>query len=231
MAPTAVVVEDETDISDLITTVLESCGYQVFAAADGLTGLELIREIDPDLTTLDVNVPGIDGLEVARRAREFSDTYIIFISALVEPGDAERARAVGGDEYLGKPFRPRDLRARATSLPPRGLTPPAPASTTVAFLDIAVTDRAVRLAEVSLDLDADEAAVLRELVRSQNRRVAKGDLALLLRGDRGREGTPSADELLSVERIVGRLRTRLVSAGSVAAIETVHGSSYRLVLA
>ena len=83
MASTAVVVEDESDISALITAVLESCGYRVFSAADGLAAVELIREVDPDLTTLDVNMPGIDGLEVARRVREFSDTYIIFISALV----------------------------------------------------------------------------------------------------------------------------------------------------
>lgn len=229
MAPTAVVVEDESDISDLVATVLESCGYEVRAAADGLTALELIREVDPDLTTLDVNLPGIDGLEVARRVREFSDTYIIFISALVEPGDAERGRAVGGDEYLGKPFRPRDLRARVAAIPPRRSASSAPeALDAVAFLDIELGPSGTRIAGVQTPLDADETAVLRELVRSRTRRVAKDDLALVLRGGRSRDSAPQPDELLGAERVVERLRSHLAAAGSTAAIETVQGSSYRL---
>ncbi|GAA5030510.1 response regulator transcription factor [Microbacterium fluvii] len=119
MQPTAVVVEDEADIGGLIATVLESSGYRVHTAADGLAAVELIRDVAPDLITLDIGIPGIDGIEVARRVRAFSDAYVIFISALSEPADAERARAAGGDEYLGKPFRPRDLRARVAHIPAR----------------------------------------------------------------------------------------------------------------
>jgi DNA-binding response OmpR family regulator len=117
MEQTAVIVEDEADIAELIGVVLTSCGYTVHAATNGLAAVELIREVDPDLITMDVGIPGIDGLEVARRVRGFSDAYIIFVSALVEPADADRAQAAGGDEYLGKPFRPRDLRARVSALP------------------------------------------------------------------------------------------------------------------
>ncbi|RLK49617.1 response regulator transcription factor [Microbacterium telephonicum] len=230
MAPTAVVVEDESDISGLITTVLESCGYEVHAAADGLSAVELIRRVEPQLTTLDVNIPGIDGLEVARRIRAFSDTYIIFISAFVEPGDAERARAAGGDEYLGKPFRPRDLRARVTALPAQGRVPvEASGSTSVAFADVEVDAYGARIAGVPVRPDPAETAVLRALVRAPGRRVPKTDLALLLRGDRSRESEPGTDELLAVEKAVGSLRARLDAAGSTATIESVLGASYRLV--
>ncbi len=230
MASTAVVVEDESDISGLITAVLESCGYRVHSAADGLAAVDLIRDVDPDLTTLDVNLPGIDGLEVARRVREFSDTYIIFISALVEPGDAERARAVGGDEYLGKPFRPRDLRARATAAPRRSEAGAvgAVAQPALEFRDIGIQGDTAHIAGAVVVLSAPEAIVLRELVRSQVRRVEKSDLARALRGERDRDGAPAPDELLGVERVIESLRGRLAGAGATTSLESVHGSSYRL---
>lgn len=119
MDRTAVVLEDEADIRLLISTVLRSSGYEVFETENGVDAVELVRQHNPSLTTLDANVPGIDGFEAARRIREFSATYIIMISAFVEDADAERGRLAGADEYLGKPFRPRDLRARLEVVPDR----------------------------------------------------------------------------------------------------------------
>ncbi|MFF2633708.1 response regulator transcription factor [Microbacterium sp. NPDC058021] len=119
MQRTAVVLEDEEDIRSLITAVLSGAGYEVFETANGLDAVELVSTHNPDLTTLDVNVPGIDGFEAARRIRAVSDTYVIMISAFVEEADAERGRLAGADEYLGKPFRPRELRARLEMVPDR----------------------------------------------------------------------------------------------------------------
>jgi len=121
---TAVVLEDEEDIRALISTVLTGAGYEVFETANGLDAVELVARHDPVLTTLDANVPGIDGFEAARRIREVSDTYVIMISAFVEDADAERGRLAGADEYLGKPFRPRELRARLEMVPDRRRRPP-----------------------------------------------------------------------------------------------------------
>ena len=86
--------------------------------------LARLREDDVDVAILDVNMPGIDGFEAARRIREVSDTYVIMISAFVEDADAERGRLAGADEYLGKPFRPRELRARLEMVPDRRRRPP-----------------------------------------------------------------------------------------------------------
>lgn len=120
-SPIAVVVEDDVDIRGLIAAVLEQIGLEVRTAPDGLRGVELVREADPVLTTLDVSMPGIDGFEAARRIRGFSDTRIMMISARATPDEQGQGIACGADAYLTKPFRPRELREQVQAL----LAPPA----------------------------------------------------------------------------------------------------------
>ncbi|WP_150956085.1 response regulator transcription factor [Microbacterium testaceum] len=115
-AHTTVVIEDDLDIRLLVTTVLEGAGYTVHAAATGLDGIELVRRHDPVVTTLDVSMPGIDGFETARRIRAFSDTRIIMVSARADESEQRAGREAGADDYLTKPFRPRELRQRVTDL-------------------------------------------------------------------------------------------------------------------
>lgn len=112
----AVIIEDDADISNLLEAVLLQAGFQTFAAEDGLRGIELIRRHQPVLTTLDVNLPGIDGFEVSRRIRSFSSTYIIMLSARQEEIDTLMGLDAGADDYLTKPFRPRELRARVEAM-------------------------------------------------------------------------------------------------------------------
>ncbi|TQK19395.1 response regulator receiver domain-containing protein [Microbacterium sp. SLBN-154] len=116
MPQSAVVIEDEADIRSLISLVLESAGYNVHAADNGLDGVELVRRVSPEVVTLDISMPGIDGYETARRIRRFSDTHIIMITAFVQESDAQEGLDAGADEYLRKPFRPRELRARIEAL-------------------------------------------------------------------------------------------------------------------
>jgi DNA-binding response OmpR family regulator len=113
---TTVVIEDDLDIRLLVTAVLESAGYVVHAAAIGLDGIELVRRHDPVVTTLDVSMPGIDGFETARRIRAFSDTRILMVSARADENEQRAGREAGADDYLTKPFRPRELRQRVTDL-------------------------------------------------------------------------------------------------------------------
>ena len=138
----AVVIEDEDDIRHLLETVLTQAGFMVVATSNGLDGLAAVRKHDPIVTTLDVNMPGMDGFETARRIREFSSTYIVMLTALNEEIDTLQGLEAGADDYVNKPFRPRELRARIEAMLRRPRTPlssevaaappaPAPAPVTV----------------------------------------------------------------------------------------------------
>ncbi|HWR86518.1 MAG TPA: response regulator transcription factor, partial [Rhodoglobus sp.] len=112
----AVVIEDDADIRHLLETVLTQAGFQVITAGNGLDGIDAVRRYDPLVTTLDVNMPGMDGFETARRIRDFSATYIVMLTALGEEIDAMQGLDAGADDYVNKPFRPRELRARIEAL-------------------------------------------------------------------------------------------------------------------
>lgn len=119
---TAVVVEDDPDVRHLLSEVLESAGFSVISVGNGIDGVRAVFTYQPLITTLDINMPGIDGFEAARRIRAGSDTYIIMLTALDEEADVVLGLGAGADEYLNKPFRPRELRARIEALlrRPRG---------------------------------------------------------------------------------------------------------------
>ena len=131
----AVVIEDDADTSVLIDMVLTQSGFTVVTASDGLAGIEAVRNYDPLLTTLDVQMPGMDGFAVAKRLREFSLTYLIMLTSMAGEIDVIQGFEAGADDYLVKPFRPRELRARADSMLRRmrmgAPTTPAPAPVAV----------------------------------------------------------------------------------------------------
>ncbi len=118
----AVVVDDEPDVRGLIRQILVSAGYRVVEAPAGLEGIAAVREHRPDLVTLDVNMPGIDGFETARRIRLFSDAYVILITALSDETDIVLGFAAGADDVVIKPFRVRELRARLDAVIRRSRT-------------------------------------------------------------------------------------------------------------
>ncbi len=106
----AVVIEDDDDVRDLLHAVLTGSGFRVHTAPAGLAGVEMVRQLMPDIVTLDVGLPDIDGFEVARRIRRFSSTYILIITARTSAADEERGVEAGADGYIRKPFRPAELR-------------------------------------------------------------------------------------------------------------------------
>lgn len=106
----AVVVEDDADIRGLLEMVLVQMGYDVTAVGTGEDGIATVRELVPDLVTLDVGLPGIDGMSTLTRLREFHTGAVVMVTARAQEADAERALAAGADGYLVKPFRPRSLR-------------------------------------------------------------------------------------------------------------------------
>ncbi len=117
MTPTRVlVVDDEVPIIELVRGYLEAEGMEVITAADGPSALEAIRERSPEVVVLDVNLPGYDGFEVLRRARTFTDAYVIMLTARAEEIDRIVGLSVGADDYLVKPFSPRELVVRVKAL-------------------------------------------------------------------------------------------------------------------
>ncbi len=112
----SVIIEDDDDVRHLLNEVFEAAGFETHLAASGPEGLAAIEAHQPIITTLDINLPGIDGFEVARRIRGISGTFIIMLSALAEESDVVLGLSSGADEYLIKPFRPRELRARIEAL-------------------------------------------------------------------------------------------------------------------
>lgn len=106
----AVVIEDDDDVRDLLHAVLTGSGFLVHTAPAGLAGVEMVRRFMPDVVTLDVGLPDIDGFEVAERIRRFSSTFIVMLTARTDWSDEQRGMDAGADRYLRKPFRPAELR-------------------------------------------------------------------------------------------------------------------------
>lgn len=112
----AVVIEDDPDIRGLLVSILTRQGFHVTAAATGLQGIEAVRTERPDLVTLDLGLPDVDGMEVCKRLREFSDAFIIMLTARNEELDKLAGLDNGADEYINKPFSPRELHSRINAL-------------------------------------------------------------------------------------------------------------------
>jgi len=248
----AVVIEDEADIRSLVSEVLEQAGFEVHAAASGLEGVELVRAHDPVIATIDVSMPGIDGFETARRVREISPAYIIMLTARTEEADTLQGLLSGADDYVVKPFRPRELRARVEAMLRRPRTAPEgipvqPSAPAAAAPPPAASQedgwaehkglrahpemRVATLDGVELELTRSEFDILFDLLEHGRRVVSKSDLALLLRGERDTGATDwvSEHDLRAIEVHIANLRRKLgESASEPRWIETIRGVGYRL---
>jgi two-component system, OmpR family, alkaline phosphatase synthesis response regulator PhoP len=161
--PKILVIDDEAPILHLVRGYLERDGMQVFEAQDGPSGLDSIREHAPDVVVLDVMLPGMDGLEVLRQARRFSDAYVIMLTARADEVDRIVGLSVGADDYLTKPFSPRELVARIRALlrRPRGTRMDGGDAWRAGDLEVdarrhvvTVADRPVALTAIEFDLVA-----------------------------------------------------------------------------
>lgn len=120
--PVALIIEDDEDTIDLLEFVLSQAGFAVVTASNGEDGTELARVHQPALTTIDLSMPGMDGLETTRRIREFSGTYIVIITTRSGETDVLAGFDAGADDYVPKPIRPRELQARLAAVARRPVT-------------------------------------------------------------------------------------------------------------
>ena len=112
----AMVVEDETELAALVGSYLERDGFEVTLSHDGAQAVSTAREADPDVIVLDLGLPGMDGVEVCRQVRTFSDAYIVILTARSDEVDTLIGLSVGADDYMTKPFSPRELMARVQAM-------------------------------------------------------------------------------------------------------------------
>jgi DNA-binding response OmpR family regulator len=167
------VVEDEAPIRRVIVGYLQREGFEVSEAADGLTAVELARGLGPEVIVLDLGLPGIDGVEVCRAVRTFSDAYVVMLTARAEEIDKLIGLSVGADDYLTKPFSPRELVARVRAMLRRPRTESTSGNVGVSrFGDLTIDPEAreVTLAGRIVELTRTEFDIL-EVLSSEPRRV------------------------------------------------------------
>ncbi|MDR7380604.1 response regulator transcription factor [Promicromonospora iranensis] len=247
-----VVVEDDEDVRALIEVTLQQAGFTVHTATTGAQGVALVRIHEPVVTTVDVSLPDIDGFEVVRRLRTFSDTVVVMLTGRADEPDTLMGLEAGADEYVTKPFRPRELRARVEALLrhagryaapfPAPAPAPAPApeqpaesapGATAGCLEVDIARRTVRLGGELVQLTRTEFDLLAVLHGAHGRTVAKGDLAAMLWPDQHRYGgrVTEADHR-TVEVHVANVRRKLGdSPRSPRFIHTVRGLGYRFAAA
>jgi two-component system, OmpR family, alkaline phosphatase synthesis response regulator PhoP len=220
------VVDDEENLVELVQGYLERDGYQVVTAADGLTAVRLARDERPDLIVLDLMLPGIDGLEVCRRVRQFSDAYILMLTARAEEVDKVVGLSVGADDYLTKPFSPRELMARVQAMLRRPRTgaaePDVPAPRQIGDLVIDVARFEVRKRGEPVQLTARELTLLATLAAHPGHVFTRAQLLERVWGSELYD-----DHVVDVN--VGNLRRKLEDDPARPHwVQTVRGVGYRL---
>ncbi|HET7724137.1 MAG TPA: response regulator transcription factor [Propionibacteriaceae bacterium] len=221
-AKSVLVIEDDPSARDVLQRYLQRAGLGVTEAATGPDGLEAFSQSPPDLVILDLMLPGIDGLDVCERIRRSSDVPIMILTALGSESDRVVGLEQGADDYVVKPFSPREVTLRAQRLLQRS----APSSSQAAplvdgDLVVDVTARRVTLAGREVQMTAREFDLLSFLVAHPNEAFRRSDLlARVWDWDFGDDSTVTVH--------VRRLRSKLESSPShPVRIETVWGVGYR----
>ncbi len=218
------VVDDEKKLVGLVKAYLEREGFEVLTAYDGETALDLFRDRSPDLVVLDIMLPGLDGLEFCRQVRRDSRAPIIMLSARADEVDRVVGLEVGADDYVTKPFSPRELVARVRAVLRRSRLEEQGASPPVQRGPLLI-DRGRHAVEASgeeVPLTATEFSMLAGMAERPGQVFSRSQLLAMSQGDyfEGYERT--------VDTHVKNIRKKLKEkAGDWDFIETVHGVGYR----
>ncbi|GAA1859909.1 response regulator transcription factor [Myceligenerans crystallogenes] len=174
-----VVVDDEPNIRELLATSLRFAGFEVHAAADGNSALQLVRDLDPDLVVLDVMLPDMDGFTVTRRMRATGKhAPVLFLTARDDTQDKIQGLTVGGDDYVTKPFSLEEVVARIRAVLRRTGTPVPEdeAVLKVGDLEMDEDSHEVRRAGIEIDLSPTEFKLLRYLMLNAGRVLSKAQI-------------------------------------------------------
>ena len=221
MAEKILAVEDDQDLLELLSYNLENAGYRVVTAADGLSALNSAREQLPDLIILDLMLPDIDGFEICRQVRKKSDIPVLMLTARREDVDKVVGLELGADDYLTKPFNPRELVARVKAVLRRYQT------------GLKAGD-VIEVGKLRIDLSRQETTVNGQLLKLRTKEFAllstlAQNVGIVFSREKLLEvvwGFEYYGETRTVDVHVNHLREKI--GGSGAGIETVRGTGYKL---
>ncbi|HHY51534.1 MAG TPA: response regulator [Alphaproteobacteria bacterium] len=217
------VTDDEPHIREVICFALERAGMATVTARNGSEALQTMRRGDVDLIVLDIGMPEMDGLEVCRQIRKSSDVPILFLSARDDEIDRVLGLEIGGDDYVTKPFSPRELVARVNVILKRASGVPArEAPITRGRISLDPGRHLVRYGATAVNLTSLEFALLKALLGRPDFVFSRGQLMLAAYG-------PSihvADR--TIDSHIRNIRAKFAEAGCPGIIVTVHGVGFRL---
>lgn len=217
MSTAIMIVEDEAELAAIVADYARAAGYTPIVFGDGAQALEAIRRMPPALVVLDLMLPGLDGLSLCRAVRAFSDVPIVMVTARVEEVDRLLGLETGADDYLCKPFSPRELMARIKAILRRvGNTAAAP----VLALDAAA--RRIALHGKPLDLTPSEYAILAALARRPGQVLSRAQLL-----DAAQADNFDANDR-AIDSHVKNLRRKIEAvAPGLEPIRSIYGLGYR----
>jgi len=214
-------VDDDKGIIDLVSKYLIKEGYEVYTAADGPTGLKATESFQPDLIVLDIMMPGYDGLELLSKIRQRFNAYVILLTAKTEETDKIVGLTLGADDYMVKPFSPRELVARIKAAFRRIDAPKSAINTTIfnfKNIKIDVGSRKVWVKKKSIDLTTIEFNILKTFAEYRGMVLTREQLL------RDVWGYEYFEDLKVVDVHLSNLRKKL---GTDHGIETVRGVGFR----
>ena len=216
------VIDDEPSITNLVSAYLKPEGYEVFTAGDGNAGLKAARAFKPDLIILDLMLPGMDGIELLSRLRRESDVYVIMLTARTDETDKIVGLSVGADDYVTKPFSPRELVARVKAAL-RRIQTGAGSSVERSVLSfkrvkLDVGAHTVTVDENPIELTSLEFDLLKALAENRGRVLSREQLLEKV------WGAEYFGEIRVVDVHLGHVRQKL---GDESLIATVRGVGYR----
>ena len=219
------IIDDDPQIRDVLRIALKQAGHSVAEAGDGAEGLAKARNGRADLIVLDIGMPEMDGLELCRRLRADNDTPVLFLTARDDEIDRVLGFELGGDDYVTKPFSPRELLARIRAILKRSEGRGASGEARPlrhGALSLDPTRHACSFDGVAVALTAREMGLLEHLMRHPDHVATKAQLTDAVYGSSIHVSDRTLDSHLR------NLRSKLAEAGCDGAIETVHGVGIRM---
>ena len=226
MTRSVLVVDDDPHIRQLLAFAFEKAGLTVREAGDGEEAMAQVARAMPDLVVLDINMPRMDGLEVCRRLRATSEVPVLFLSSRDEEFDRVLGIELGADDYVVKPFSPREVVARANAIlrrtAPRAAAVPAPNTLTKGLLSLDSEGWTAHWAGAEVPLTVSEFNLLKALANAQGRILSRDQLIDQIHGP----GFAITDR--TIDSHIRNLRRKFAEGGGLDVVETKAGVGYRL---
>jgi two-component system OmpR family response regulator len=217
------IADDDAQIRDVLRIALGQAGFAVAEAADGRAALEAAHSLSPDLIVLDIGMPEMDGLSVCRELRKTSQVPVLFLTAQADEIDRVVGLELGADDYVSKPFSPRELVARVRAVVKRsGVSAPAQAVMRRGLLSLDPERHLCHVNDAAVTLTAREMELALHLMRRPDNVLSRPQLVDQIYGTNVHVSDRTMDSHLR------NLRAKLTAAGCADAIETVHGVGIRM---